>query len=115
MGVATVGSQYEVLAFDRLERKAEITSASERTSNPLKHRRQLSDIDEHIGRKREIEIAALRLQELDQIAANEGVVDLALARGLDHVGGHVDPGERSGERTKSRSDKAGAAPHVQNV
>jgi hypothetical protein len=85
------------------------------STNTIKHRRQVPDVDEYIAGDRQIEIPGLRLQEGDQFAADQMVVDLTLPCDLDHVRGNVDPGQGSGERTKSRSDKTCAATQVQNV
>src|ERR1700737_3941646 len=115
MRIAPRGSQHEVLLFAGLDRKAKKTSVSERGSNTAKHACQVSDVDEYIGGNHKIELFRLRLQILDQLAANQIVVDLTLPCDFEHVGRHIDSGQRWGERMKSRSDQTRATTHVQNI
>src|ERR1700692_4264853 len=115
MRIAAGGSQHEVPIFARLDPKAAKTARSERTSNALKHRRQVSDVDKYVSRQRQIEIPGLRPQELGQVAADQIVVALTLPCGLEHACGGVDPGQRPGQRAKSQPDKTRAATQVQNI
>src|ERR1700722_1876642 len=115
MRVFEVVSQREVLLFAYLDRKAEKAAVSQRAPNSLKHPRQVSDVDKYVGGTRKIELFGLRLQELDQLTADQSVVDLTLPRDLEHVRGNIDPGQRSSERMKSCSEKTRTATKVQNV
>jgi hypothetical protein len=64
---------------------------------------------------RKIKGFGVHLEERDQLVADELVVDSTLPGDLEHVRGNIDPGQRSGERTKQRSDKTRATTQVQNV
>jgi len=66
--------------------------------------RQVADVDEHVGGDHNIENLGSRLQELDQIAADQIVVDVTLLGDLEHVRGNIDPGQRS---SKIAGDGAG--------
>src|SRR5258708_3538004 len=98
VGIAESGPEREVVSVVRLDRKAKEPSAPERTSDALKHPRQVSEINEHVACDHEIKSARLRFQKLGQIHADELVIDLALSRLLQHVRGKVDTGQRASER-----------------
>src|ERR1700722_14000943 len=115
MRVAERGSQREVLALAGLDRKAKDTAVSQRAADLLKRPRQVTEVDEDIGGERKIELRGLSLQKIDQFAADQIVVDLALSGDLEHVRGDIDPGQGPGQRVESRSQKTGTATKVQNV
>src|ERR1700722_2525958 len=115
MRIVTIGPQHEVLRRAYLDRKAEKATVPQGASNSLKYRRQVAEVEKHIGGDRKIEIVGLRLQELGQFAADQIVVDSALPCNLEHARGEINPGQRSGERVKSRSEQTCAATQVKNV
>jgi hypothetical protein len=87
--VAKAASQHEVLLLARLDRKSEKPSGSERAANAGKHSRQVSDVDEHVGGDRKIEIPVLGLQKLDQLTADEFAVNSTLARPISIIRGET--------------------------
>ena len=94
--------------------KAEKPSVSQLASDFVKHLRQVSEINKDIGGDREIERVGFCVQDLDQFAAEQIIVDLTLPRDLEHIRGISTPVKRLGERMKEGSEDPSHHP-IENV
>src|SRR5580692_9606023 len=115
MRVAQAPSQHEVLSPAGLDRKAKEASRPQAASNGPEHLRQISDIDEHVGGDRKVDLFRSLPQKIDQLVADQVVVNIAPPRDLEHVRGDVDPGQGAGAHAQPRTEETRAATKIQNV
>ena len=115
MPIAASGGQFAILLLARLDRKGETAAGAQRTPHAGEHRRQVTQIDEHVGGDHQIELGVAACEVFRQFDALELAVDVTVAGLGQHVGGQIHARQPARDRSQQRPAQTGAAPEVQDV